>query len=58
MPRPPCIAAPLPPQVIGASMLRALEQVHGEGVIHRDVKPANFVMSGGEAEDPAKGARA
>lgn len=37
-------------------MLKALEQVHSEGHIHRDVKPANFVMDPADAVDPAAGA--
>jgi serine/threonine protein kinase len=31
-------------QVVGMGMLRALEQVHSNGYIHRDVKPANFCI--------------
>lgn len=45
-----------PMQVVAASMLSALEQVHAEGYIHRDVKPANFVMDPADAPDPASGA--
>lgn len=61
--RPVTEQVPLPPpprcpQIIGAGMLRALEQVHGEGFIHRDVKPANFVMAPPDAQDPLRGGRA
>lgn len=37
-------------------MLKALEQVHGEGVIHRDVKPANYCMAPPDAASPTSGA--
>ncbi|KAL4421516.1 hypothetical protein ABPG75_010807 [Micractinium tetrahymenae] len=43
-------------KVIAASMLKALEQVHAEGFIHRDVKPANFVADPADAPDPAAAA--
>ncbi|EFN60093.1 hypothetical protein CHLNCDRAFT_133409 [Chlorella variabilis] len=39
-------------RVIGSSMLKALEGVHRAGVIHRDVKPANFVAAPTHAADP------
>jgi serine/threonine protein kinase len=44
-------------QIIGAGMLKALEQVHLAGFIHRDVKPANFVMAPADAPSPTAGAR-
>lgn len=43
------------PQIIGCSMLKALEQVHAAGFIHRDVKPANFVMDPPGSMDPTAG---
>lgn len=43
-------------QVIGATMLKALEGAHAAGYIHRDVKPANFVMNPPDAPSPAYGA--
>ncbi|GAA3444495.1 serine/threonine-protein kinase [Planomonospora venezuelensis] len=39
---------PLPPQqvaAIGAAMLDALSLAHGRGIMHRDVKPANIMLS-------------
>ncbi|KAL4449542.1 hypothetical protein ABPG77_007186 [Micractinium sp. CCAP 211/92] len=47
---------PTAAKVVAASMLKALEQVHAEGFIHRDVKPANFVMDPADATDPASAA--
>ncbi|PSC67566.1 hypothetical protein C2E20_8775 [Micractinium conductrix] len=40
-------------KVIGATMLKALEGAHAAGYIHRDVKPANFVMNPPDAPSPA-----
>jgi hypothetical protein len=48
---------PVPVQIIGAGMLKALEQVHRAGFIHRDVKPANFVMAPADAPSPTAGAQ-
>jgi hypothetical protein len=42
-------------KVIAAAMLRALEDVHRAGHIHRDVKPANFCMSPPDATDLSAG---
>ncbi|MCQ2228139.1 MAG: protein kinase [Bacteroidales bacterium] len=36
----------------GLSVLKALQQVHGAGVIHRDVKPSNIVIPHGDGESP------
>lgn len=50
---------PTPPpnalQIIGCSMLKALEQVHAAGFIHRDVKPANFVMDPANSQEATAG---
>src|SRR5262245_26748869 len=38
---------PLPPgevATIGARVARALDDIHGQGVIHHDVKPSNVIM--------------
>ncbi|KAL4855181.1 putative serine/threonine-protein kinase [Chlorella vulgaris] len=40
--------------VVGCSMLRALEEVHAQGFIHRDVKPANFCAKRGTEGTPSK----
>ena len=36
---------------IGADLADALNYIHNEGVIHRDVKPANILLANGHAED-------
>jgi serine/threonine protein kinase len=33
---------------IGIQIIKLLEQLHGEGFVHRDIKPDNFVMGLGE----------
>ena len=38
-------ATPGVAKVVGASLLTALEGLHAQGYVHRDVKPANFAMS-------------
>ncbi|MEQ8765639.1 MAG: serine/threonine-protein kinase [Planctomycetota bacterium] len=35
----------------------ALRQLHAQGLVHRDVKPANIVLEGGSLEDPFQGYR-
>ncbi len=45
-------------QHVGLSLLVPLEAMHREGMIHRDVKPANYAIyppgaSGTEGEQPA-----
>jgi eukaryotic-like serine/threonine-protein kinase len=36
---------------IGADLADALNYIHNQGVIHRDVKPANILLANGHAED-------
>ncbi len=36
---------------MGKSVLRALEAVHGVGVVHRDIKPSNIVLRHAEGAD-------
>ena len=37
--------------VMGRAVLRALEAVHGAGVVHRDIKPSNIVLRHAEGAD-------
>lgn len=36
---------------IGADLADALNYIHGQGVIHRDVKPANILLANGHSHD-------
>lgn len=48
-------AGPLPPPevaAIGADVARALAYIHGQGVVHRDVSPANILLPDDNASGP------
>jgi len=50
--------APMPPRRavrIATQVLQALQEVHGAGLVHRDVKPDNvLLLREGDGEDPVK----
>lgn len=48
------LGEPMPPQQvahIGADIAEALHCIHGKGIVHRDVKPANILLAPSELPD-------